>query len=78
MNKQLSSDSIALTKGANSKIRAWYLKNLNSNRRLFMPSLNKAILSVPYVKEESKEEVMKLWIQHLYFRMKIESIKKLN
>ncbi len=60
MNKQLSSDSIALTKGANSKIRAWYLKNLNSNRRLFMPSLNKAILSVPYVKEESKEEVMKL------------------
>lgn len=59
MNKELSNDSITLTKGANSKIREWYLKNLNSNRKLFIPSLNNVVL-LPYVKEESREEVMKL------------------
>ena len=59
MNKELSSDSITLTKVANSKIRAWYLKNLNTNKKLFMPILNN-VLSVPYVKENSKEEVMRL------------------
>ena len=75
MNKELSSDSITLTKGANSKIRAWYLKNLNSNKKLFMPLLNN-VLSVPYVKENSKEEVMRLWGQHLFFKMKIENTKK--
>jgi hypothetical protein len=60
MNNQLSNDSITLTKGANSKIRAWYLKHINDNKRLFVPSLNNLVLSVPYVKEDSKEEVMKL------------------
>lgn len=60
MNKSLSNDSITLTKGANSKIRQWYLKHINNNAKLFIPSLNNATLSVPYVKEESKEEVLKL------------------
>ncbi len=60
MNKGISNDSITLTKGANSKIRQWYLKHINSNSKLFMPSLNNVTLSVPYVKVESKEEVLKL------------------
>jgi hypothetical protein len=59
MNKVLSSDAVTLTKGANSKIRSWYIRNINSNKKLFIPSLN-SVLSVPYVKEDSKEEVMKL------------------
>ena len=59
MNKELSSDSITLTKGANSKVREWYLKNVQTNRRLFIPSLVN-VISVPYVKENSKEEVLKL------------------
>jgi hypothetical protein len=60
MNKGISNNAITLTKGANAKVRDWYLKNLPINERLFMPSLNNVILSVPYVKESSKEEVMKL------------------
>lgn len=59
MDKELSKDSITLTKGANSKIRQWYLMNLGKNRKLFMPSLNNAVM-LPYVKEESREEGMKL------------------
>ena len=58
MNKNLSSDAIILTKGSNSKIREWFLKCVNNNSKLFMPSL-KNVLSVPYVKD-SKEEVMRL------------------
>ena len=59
MNNVLSSDAITLKKGANIKIREWYLKNVNTNNKLFVPSLNN-VISVPYVKEGSKEEVMKL------------------
>ncbi len=60
MNKGISNDFITLTKGANSKIRQWYLKHVNSNSKLFMPSLNNVTPSVPYAKVESKEEVLKL------------------
>jgi len=77
MNKELSKEAITLTKGANSKIRLWYLKNVSSNRKLFIPSLNN-VIAMPYVKEESREEVMKLWIQLSFFKMRIESIKKQN
>ena len=59
MNNVLSSDAITLKKGANIKIREWYLKNVNTNNKLFVPSLNN-VISVPYVKEGSKDEVMKL------------------
>ena len=58
MDKELPKDSIALTKGANSKIREWYLKNLGKNNRLFMPSLNNVVLAVK--PEELKGEGMKL------------------
>lgn len=58
MDKELPKDSIALTKGANSKIREWYLKNLGKNNRLFMPSFKSAIIAMqPY---EKREEGMKL------------------
>jgi len=77
MNNVLSSDAITLKKGANIKIREWYLKNVNTNNKLFVPSLNN-VISVPYVKEGSKEEVMKLWIQHLFFKMRIENLRKQN
>ena len=60
MNKEISNDAITLTKGANSKIRTWYLKNLGTNKKLFMPSLSSVVFSVPYVKDNGKEEVMKL------------------
>lgn len=56
MNKLLSNDSVTLTKGANNKVRKWYLKNVNSNSKLFIPSLNNLeLLSVPYVKEEVRK-----------------------
>ncbi len=59
MNKELSGNSIALTKGANAKVREWYLKNLGKNNKLFIPSLNNVVM-LPYVKEESREEGMRL------------------
>ena len=59
MNNVLSSDAIALKKGANIKIREWYLNNVKTNNKLFVPSLNN-VVCVPYVKESSKEEVIKL------------------
>ena len=64
MNNNLPNDAIALAKGTNAKIKQWYLENIQKGKSsLFVPPL-----SVPYVKE-SKEEVMRLWIQALYFKI---------